>query len=90
MASELSKARLAESVTAGRRMVVTKKIEGLLRLPDVLAIFPVGRTTWYEGIKAGRYPKPLKIGPRATAWRIGDIEKLISDSPFVESGEDRY
>ena len=50
---------------------------GFLRLNQVLAIFPVGKSTWWAGIKNGKYPKGVKIGARATAWRIEDIQSLI-------------
>lgn len=49
----------------------------LLRLPQVLDLFPVSRSTWYAGVTAGKYPKPIKLGPRTVAWRAGDIFKLI-------------
>ena len=51
--------------------------EKLLRLGEVLARFPVSRTTWYEGIKQGIYPAPIKLGARSTAWRSSDIDALI-------------
>lgn len=51
---------------------------GFLRLPQVLAVFPVSRSTWYAGCKAGVYPKPYKIGARCTAWRAEDIRALIA------------
>lgn len=41
------------------------------------AIIPVGKSAWWEGIKAGRYPAPVKIGPRAIAWRAEDIRALV-------------
>jgi predicted DNA-binding transcriptional regulator AlpA len=53
---------------------------GFLRLPYILAPhgpIPVSRSTWWAGIKAGRYPKPVKLGPRITAWRVEDIRALI-------------
>ena len=50
---------------------------GLLRLPQVLAIVPVGKTTWWAGVKAGRYPQPIKISARCTAWRSSDIQRLL-------------
>jgi prophage regulatory protein len=49
----------------------------LLRLPYVLAKFPVSRAVWYKGIKAGIYPPPLKLGKRASAWKESDIDSLI-------------
>lgn len=51
---------------------------GFVRLPQVLAIFPVGRTTWLEGVKSGKYPKPVKLGERTVAWKVSDIQKLIA------------
>ncbi len=50
---------------------------GYLRLPSVLRFFPVGKSTWWEGVKSGRFPKPVKLGPRITAWRVEDIRALI-------------
>lgn len=55
----------------------------LLRLPQVLALIPVSRSAWWAGCKSGRYPKPVKLGPRTTAWKASDIaallEKLTAD-----------
>lgn len=60
---------------------------GFLRLPQIIgdasvvppvpAIIPVGKSTWWAGVKAGRFPKPVKLGPRVTAWRVEDIRALI-------------
>lgn len=53
---------------------------GFVRLPAILAPkgpIPVGKSTWWEGVKTGRYPKPVKLGPRITAWRVEDIRALI-------------
>ena len=52
---------------------------GFLRLPAVLALIPVSKSTWWAGIKAGRFPQPVKIGPRTTCWRVEDIRKLIEN-----------
>ncbi len=49
----------------------------LLRLPQVLALIPVSRSAWWAGCKTGRYPKPVKLGPRTTAWRASDIAALL-------------
>ena len=50
---------------------------GFLRLPQVLSVIPVGKTCWWEGVKAGRFPKPVKLSARCTAWRAEDIRQLI-------------
>jgi predicted DNA-binding transcriptional regulator AlpA len=50
---------------------------GFLRLPQVLTIIPISKSTWWKGCKAGRYPKPVKLGPRSTAWKVEDIAALV-------------
>jgi prophage regulatory protein len=55
-------------------------LTGFVRLSSILAPngpIPVGRTTWWAGVKSGRFPKPVKLGPRITAWRVQDIYDLI-------------
>jgi len=48
-----------------------------LRLPQVLKLFPVGKSTWWSGVKSGKYPQSVKLSPRVTAWRSEDIRALI-------------
>lgn len=53
---------------------------GFVRLPAVLKVIPVGKSTWWAGVKSGRYPKPVRLGgakTRAVAWRAEDIHALI-------------
>ncbi|QWF69700.1 AlpA family phage regulatory protein [Methylomonas paludis] len=45
--------------------------------PPIPAIIPVSKSTWWAGIKTGRYPAPVKLGPRISAWRVEDIRALI-------------
>jgi prophage regulatory protein len=52
--------------------------DSFLRLPEVLAIIPISRATWYEGIKKGRFPAPVKLGARVALWRRSDIEQLVA------------
>ena len=54
---------------------------GCVRLADILAPagpLPISKSTWWSGIKAGRYPKPVKLGARITAWRVEDIRALMA------------
>jgi len=51
---------------------------GFVRLPDVLRVFPVSKSTWWAGVKSGIYPKPVKLGQKMTAWRVEDIRALIT------------
>lgn len=50
---------------------------GYIRLPEVLAVYPVSKSTWWAGIKAGRFPSGVKLSERTTAWRVEDIRRLI-------------
>ena len=62
---------------------------GFLRLPQIIgskktdpptpAIIPVSKSTWWQGIKTGRYPQPVKLGERCTAWKIEDIRAFIEN-----------
>ncbi|MEO1281972.1 MAG: AlpA family phage regulatory protein [Pseudomonadota bacterium] len=53
---------------------------GFVRLASILAPhgpIPVSKSTWWAGVKSGRFPQPVKLGPRTTAWRVEDIRRLI-------------
>jgi predicted DNA-binding transcriptional regulator AlpA len=54
---------------------------GFLRIRQVLAPegpLPISRSSWWAGVKSGRFPQPVKLGPRTTAWRVEDILALIA------------
>ena len=53
---------------------------GLMRLASIIGPggpIPVSKSTWWDGVKTGRFPKPVKLGPRITAWRVEDIRILV-------------
>lgn len=60
---------------------------GLVRLPQILgdpkakppipAVIPVSKSSWWAGVRSGKYPPSVKLGPRTTAWRVEDILKLV-------------
>ena len=50
---------------------------GFVRLPEVLKVFPVSKSTWWAGVKEDRFPQPVKLGPKISAWRVEDIRDLI-------------
>jgi len=52
--------------------------------PPIPALIPVCKSTWWAGVKAGRFPQPVKLGPKTTVWRWGDIHKLVEQA---ESGQ---
>jgi prophage regulatory protein len=56
-----------------------------LRERQVLARIPVSRATWWRWVKAGRAPKPVRLGPSIVAWRASDIDALAAS--FVTASE---
>ena len=49
----------------------------LMRMPTVKERVGMGRTTIYEKIKDGSFPKPISIGARAVAWDSEAIDSWI-------------
>lgn len=49
--------------------------------PPIPAVIPVSKSTWWVGVKSGRYPQPVRtLGVRITAWKIQDILALIESA----------
>ncbi len=65
--------------------------ERLLRQNQIIAPdgpIPVSASTWWRGIKSGRFPQPLKIGARITVWRESDIVALVKKHDDLSSKND--
>lgn len=59
---------------------------GFFRLKQVLALLPVGKSTWWAGVKTGRFPQPVRMPEgRITFWRKKDILELVRK---VRAGEE--
>lgn len=68
---------------------------GFLRLSQIIgnkktntpALIPISRTSFLNGVKSGKHPKPVKLGARTTAWKVSDIRELIerlnNDKPTI-------
>lgn len=59
---------------------------GFVRLSTILQVIPVGKSTWWAGVKTGRFPKPVKLTERTTAWRAEDINELIENIEQEKQG----
>lgn len=53
--------------------------EAFVREPTVLAVFPISKTSWREGIKAGKYPEGVLLTPRCRAWKVKEIRQLLAE-----------
>ncbi len=60
---------------------------GFLRIPQIIgdkkanppipAIYPISKAQLWKLVKAGKFPSPIKLAPRITAWRVEDIREFI-------------
>ena len=55
--------------------------------PPIVGVIPLGKSCWWKGVKSGRFPKPVKLSARCTAWRAEDIRELIDR--LAEQAQDR-
>ena len=62
----------------------TPETNKLMRLSQVLKLIPVGKSTWWAGVKTGRFPQSYKLSERITVWKRSDIIALMDR---VKAGE---
>jgi len=59
------------------------QIDSFLRLNQIVGtkttpgIIPISKSSWWAGVKEGRFPQPIKLGKRTTVWRMSDIRMLV-------------
>ena len=58
---------------------VESSIKRLLRIKEVLARLSISRSSFLEWCRTGRFPQPIKIGPRTTVWKAEDIDAFIEN-----------
>jgi predicted DNA-binding transcriptional regulator AlpA len=79
-----------DRTTASTSALLDPLRTGYLRLPDIIgrpatrddpgtpALVPVCASTWWAGVRSGRYPQPTReLGVRITAWCVEDIRALL-------------
>jgi prophage regulatory protein len=62
---------------------------GFLRLPQIIgnrrtdpptpAIIPISKSQLWLMVKQGRFPRPVKLGERCTAWTVESVRQWIAD-----------
>ena len=43
-----------------------------------VGMLSIGKTLWWQGVREGRFPAPIKLSARVTLWKRADIEALLS------------
>ena len=70
------------------KQYIEARVRRLYRVEEIVGdkkkaippIIPVSKSTWWAGVRSGRFPQPVKLGPRITVWREEDIRALIEDA----------
>ena len=71
-----------QPVDAKTRLVSSGSPEPMfLRMPTVLRMTGLGRTTIYRLMADRQFPHPVKLGPRAVAWRRVDLDRWSEGRP---------
>lgn len=55
----------------------------LVRLPTVMRMTGLGRSTIYRMVAAHKFPSPVRLGARAVAWRQSDLDQWTESRPVV-------
>ena len=71
--------------TVSRRSVMNRQHIRLLRLPEVMQMTGLSRTTIYRLMRIHLFPDRVLIGARAVAWRETDILGWMEDRPLASS-----
>lgn len=50
--------------------------------PPLPPLIPIAKSTIWLWVKQGKFPAPVKLGPRVTAWKIADIREFIEKASY--------
>jgi predicted DNA-binding transcriptional regulator AlpA len=64
--------------TANTGEINAFRTDTLHPIEGVLAQVHMGRSTWLNGVKAGKYPAPIFLSPRRPVWKQSSIDALIA------------
>ena len=59
-----------------RHLIKIDNPDRLVRLNEVLTLLPISPASWWNGVRAGKYPRGIKLGPKTTCWRLSEITAL--------------
>ncbi|GHU24033.1 hypothetical protein FACS189472_17040 [Alphaproteobacteria bacterium] len=61
---------------------------GFLRLPQILKLIPIGKSTLLEKVKKGEFPKQIKLGAKISVWKASDVQAYIDDHCRASNGNE--
>jgi prophage regulatory protein len=54
--------------------------------PPVPGLLPIGKSQFWAGVRSGKYPAPIKLGPRTTCWKLSDILLIVEQGVSEKGG----
>ena len=67
--------------SSSRRVEVVTPV--FLRMRSVVRMTGLGRSTIYRLVAERKFPSPVRLGPRAVAWRLADVDRWSDGRPTV-------
>ncbi len=83
MESPKAEAEVLYGAVRAPRTLHLNRQNWIARLPDVIEITGLARSTIMNLIKAGEFPRPIQLSPRTVGWRLSEIEKWLADRPVT-------
>ncbi|GHT98496.1 hypothetical protein FACS1894126_4050 [Alphaproteobacteria bacterium] len=62
--------------------------ERFLRLPQILKLIPIGKSTLWEKVKKGEFQKQIKLGPKISVWKVSDVQAYIDNYCRASNGNE--
>ena len=59
----------------------------LVRLPTIMALYGLSKSTILREIKRGNLPKPIKLSLRTTAWKVKDIRFNLKNKKGLKGAD---
>jgi len=75
-------------IMKGKKEVKNNDFDRFLRLPQVLELIPIGRSTLWAKVKKGEFPKPEKLSAKIAVWRESDIQAYINGNHNSSANEE--
>ena len=63
------------------------KPPSILRLPKVVALTGISRSTIYRRVAQGEFPAQVQISERAVGWREEEVMEWVESRPTVSQRE---
>lgn len=71
---------LSAAIASGDALAIKRaKSKPLHPRQEIIGVIPCSRSSWWAGVKSGRFPAPVKLGPRTTCWSVAAIRELIAN-----------